>query len=91
MNTNDYKKILDILETAYTQSILNGGVAKYSINTGQSQTLVQTHTTAEILNQIKQITQLYNEASGIESGTNINVIRDFHANICEQNIQSIFY
>lgn len=84
MDSTEIKELLDILKDAYKRSIASGGVVQYSINSGQSQTMVKQASSTELLKQIKELSAQYEEATQIESGSNLNVIRDVNFNVFQQ-------
>ena len=76
MDLTQLKQILDNLQEAINRAIANGGITQYSINSGQSQTLVKQATLGELQNLHKYYSTQYNETLGIESGSNMNIVRD---------------
>jgi len=76
MNSIELKQILDNLQDAINRAIANGGITQYSINSGQSQTLVKQATLTELQNLHKYYSNLYEETLSIETGSNMNIVRD---------------
>lgn len=75
------KKILEETELALINNSMKGGVISYQINTGQTIINVKQSSIAELTKAYKNLKALYNELCGIESGTNIMVMRDASSNM----------
>ena len=78
------KKIIDALYEEYERSISNGGIEQYGINSIQSQTNVRQAAQNKIRQDIDFWEKRYLELSGIEYGSNLNIIRDLNVSIYQQ-------
>ena len=76
MTSTEIKEILDTLQSAIKTAIANGGVASYSINTGQTQTNVRQASLKELREEHNYWQSVYNETKGLEDGSNISYARD---------------
>ena len=74
--SSELKGIITELKSALMRAAANGGVTKYTLNTGQGSTTVEQASLEQIQNSINFYTGLLNETLEIESGSNITYIRD---------------
>lgn len=74
--SSELKGIITELKSALMRAVANGGVTKYTLNTGQGSTTVEQASLEQIQNSINFYTGLLNETLEIESGSNITYIRD---------------
>lgn len=72
----ELKNIISELKSALMRAAANGGVTKYTLNTGQGSTIVEQASLEQIQNALNYYTGLLNETLEIETGSNIVYIRD---------------
>lgn len=74
--SSELKNIISELKSALMRAAANGGVTKYTLNTGQGSTTVEQASLEQIQNALNYYTGLLNETLEIETGSNIVYIRD---------------
>ncbi len=72
--------ILKKTRQAMYNSTTQGGIVRYSINTGQTVINVQQASFDELLKSYQSLKSMYNELVNVFSGSNMVVVRDFESN-----------
>lgn len=75
MTKEEILEIISSLKVAYKRAAENGGVTRYSINSGQGSTSVQQASLAELSAEIKKYEQMYQELDDAESGACFGIVR----------------
>lgn len=74
--SGELRGIVGELKSALMRAAANGGVTKYTLNTGQGSTTVEQASLEQIKNTLNFYTGLLNEAIEIETGSNMVYVRD---------------